>query len=673
MALSRSITLQHPRCVYQWLKRHYAGYTPEKVESICGTPKEKFLHVCEKFASTAQAGRVATILYALGWTQHTTGAQMLRTGALVQLLCGNIGVAGGGMNALRGHSNIQGLTDLGILSASLPGYLTLPNEKEQDYEQFIATRTPKPLRPGQMNYWANYSKFHVSLMKAWWGPAATQENNWAFDYLPKLDQSYDMLKIFDLMNQGKVNGYIAQGFNPLASLANSNNVREGLKKLKFLVIMDPLVTETSEFWKNHGEYNDVDPASIQTEVFRLPTTCFAEEDGAIVSSSRVLQWHWKAADAPGEAKTDITIMSALHLRLKKLYAQEGGKFPDPIANLYWPYAQAAHPSSEEIAKEYNGRALVDLTDAEGKVIRKAGEQLAGFGEMRADGSTLGGCWIWSGCWTSSGNQMARRDNSDPTGIGNTLNWAWAWPANRRVLYNRASCDRQGKPFDPDRVLVQWNGSRWVGADVPDVGPTLDPETVNPFIMNPEGVARFFSRKGMNEGPFPTHYEAFDNPLGYNPMYPKNELAVISPAARILESAKGTAGDPKEFPHVGTSYRLTEHFHYWTKHVHLNNIVQPEQFVEIGEALAKELGIETGQQVKVSSKRGFVKAAAVVTKRMKPMQIDGKTIHHVGVPIHWGFVSQGRKGHMANNLTASVGDGNSFTPESKTFLVKVEKV
>ena len=317
-------TLQHPRCVYQWLKRHYAGYTPEKVESICGTPKEKFLHVCEKFASTAQAGRVATILYALGWTQHTTGAQMLRTGALVQLLCGNIGVAGGGMNALRGHSNIQGLTDLGILSASLPGYLTLPNEKEQDYEQFIATRTPKPLRPGQMNYWANYSKFHVSLMKAWWGPAATAQNNWAFDYLPKLDKPYDLLQAFELMHQGKMNGYIAQGFNPLASLANSNNVREGLKKLKFLIVMDPLVTETSEFWKNHGEYNDVDPASIQTEVFRLPTTCFAEEDGAIVSSSRVLQWHWKAADAPGEAKTDITIMSALHLRLKKLYAQEGG-------------------------------------------------------------------------------------------------------------------------------------------------------------------------------------------------------------------------------------------------------------------------------------------------------------------------------------------------------------
>ena len=667
-------TLQHPRCVYQWLKRHYAGYTPEKVESICGTPKEKFLHVCEKFASTAQAGRVATIMYALGWTQHTTGAQMLRTGALVQLLCGNIGVAGGGMNALRGHSNIQGLTDLGILSASLPGYLTLPNEKEQDYEQFIATRTPKPLRPGQMNYWANYSKFHVSLMKAWWGPAATQENNWAFDYLPKLDQSYDMLKIFDLMNQGKVNGYIAQGFNPLASLANSNNVREGLKKLKFLIVMDPLVTETSEFWKNHGEYNDVDPASIQTEVFRLPTTCFAEEDGAIVSSSRVLQWHWKAADAPGEAKTDITIMSALHLRLKKLYAQEGGKFPDPITNLYWPYAQAAHPSSEEIAKEYNGRALVDLTDAEGKVIRKAGEQLAGFGEMRADGSTLGGCWIWSGCWTSSGNQMARRDNSDPTGIGNTLNWAWAWPANRRVLYNRASADLQGKAFNPLRKLVEWNGKAWAGADIPDMGATLAPETGNgPFIMNPEGVARFFARKGMNEGPFPTHYEPFDTPLGFNPMYPDNPKATSSPAARVFKHIWETFGKASEFPHVGTTYRLTEHFHYWTKHSLVNAITQPEQFVEIGEALAKDLGIKAGDRVKVSSKRGHIKAVAVVTKRIKPMTIEGKVVHHVGIPIHWGFKGLTKPGYLANTLTPFVGDGNTNTPEFKTFLVKVEKI
>ena len=667
-------SLQHPRCVYQWLKRHYASYTPEKVESVCGTPQAKFLHVCEKLASTAEAGRAATILYALGWTQHSIGAQILRTGAMVQLLLGNIGVAGGGMNALRGHSNIQGLTDLGLLSNALPGYLTLANQGEQDYQKYIDARTQKPLRANQMSYWQNYPKFHVSLMKAFWGPAATKDNNWAYDYLPKLDKQYDMLQIFELMNEGKVNGYIAQGFNPLAALSNKSRVRNGLAKLKFLVIMDPLATETSEFWKNYGEYNDIDTASVQTEVFRLPTTCFAEEDGAVVSSSRVLQWHWKASEPPGEAKTDIAIMSALHLRMKAAYQKDGGKFPDPIQNLWWPYAQPAHPSSEEIAKEYNGRALTDLTAPDGKVLRPAGQQLSGFGELRDDGSTMSGCWIWAGSWTEAGNQMGRRDNSDPTGIGNTLNWAWAWPANRRVLYNRASADLEGKPFNPNRTLVKWNGSTWGGADVPDYGPTIKPETgTGPFIMNPEGVARFFARKGMNEGPFPTHYEAFDNPLGYNPMYPKNDKAVSNPAARVFPAIWETFGKADEFPHVGTTYRLTEHFHYWTKHALLNSIIQPEQFVEIGEALAKEIGIATGAMVKVSSKRGYIKAAAVVTKRIKPMQIEGKTVHHVGIPIHWGFKGLTKPGFLANTLTPFVGDGNSNTPEFKTFLVKVEKI
>jgi len=393
-----------------------------------------------------------------------------------------------------------------------------------------------------------------------------------------------------------------------------------------------------------------------------------------VSSSRVLQWHWKASEPPGEAKTDIAIMSALHLRMKAAYQKDGGKFPDPIQNLWWPYAQPAHPSSEEIAKEYNGRALTDLTAPDGKVLRPAGQQLSGFGELRDDGSTMSGCWIWTGSWTEAGNQMGRRDNSDPTGIGNTLNWAWAWPANRRVLYNRASADLEGKPFNPNRTLVKWNGKTWGGADVPDYGSTIAPETgTGPFIMNPEGVARFFARKGMNEGPFPTHYEAFDNPLGYNPMYPKNDKAVSNPAARVFPAIWETFGKADEFPHVGTTYRLTEHFHYWTKHALLNSIIQPEQFVEIGEALAKEIGIATGAMVKVSSKRGYIKAAAVVTKRIKPMQIEGKTVHHVGIPIHWGFKGLTKPGFLANTLTPFVGDGNSNTPEFKTFLVKVEKI
>jgi formate dehydrogenase major subunit len=498
-------TLQHPRCVYQLLKQHYARYTPEMVERVCGTTQEQFHTVVDMLASTARPDRVATILYALGWTQHSIGSQIIRTGAMLQLLLGNIGAAGGGMNALRGHSNIQGLTDLGLMSNLLPGYLTLPNEHEQDYGTYVASRTLKPLRENQLSYWQHYAKFHVSLMKAWWGDAATAENDWAFDYLPKLDKPYDMLQTYELMDQGKVNGYICQGFNPLAAAPNKAKMVSALSKLKFMVVMDPLVTDTSEFWKNHGKHHDVDSSAIQTEVFRLPTTCFAEEEGALVNSGRWLQWHWKGAEPPGTAKPDIEIMAQLHLRIRELYQAEGGAFPDPIVNLAWNYAQPGHPSATELAMEYNGRALADLPDPRDptRITRRKGEQVSGFGELRDDGSTASGCWIYAGCWTQDGNMMARRDNSDPTGIGQTLKWAWAWPANRRILYNRASADPAGKPFDPTRALVAWNGTAWVGSDVPDFKADEDPAGgMGPFIMNPEGVARFFARDGMAEGPFP---------------------------------------------------------------------------------------------------------------------------------------------------------------------------
>ena len=668
-------TLQHPRTVYQLLKTHYSRYTPEMVERVCGTPRDKFLKVCDLLGSTATPGRAATIMYALGWTQHSIGSQMIRTGAMLQLLLGNIGVSGGGMNALRGHSNIQGLTDLGLMSDLLPGYLTLPKEGEQAFDAYINTRTQKPLRPNQLSYWQNYKKFHVSLMKAWWGDAAQAENNWAYDYLPKLDKLYDMLQVFELMNQGKVNGYIAQGFNPLAAAPHKGKQSAAFSKLKFLVIMDPLVTETSEFWRNAGEHNDVDPTKIQTEVFRLPTTCFAEEDGALVNSGRWLQWHWKGAEPPGESKSDIEIMALLFTRMRKLYQTEGGKFPDPILKLWWPYANPDAPTAEELAKEYSGRALTNLVDPKdaSKVLRKAGEQLAGFAELRDDGSTISGCWIYAGAWSQAGNLMARRDNSDPTGIGQTLNWAWAWPANRRVLYNRASCDLAGKPFNPRRSLVSWNGTTWVGADVPDFKLDENPAGgMGPFIMNPEGVARFFARKGMAEGPFPEHYEPFETPLGYNPLSPKQPLATSNPAARVFTDDLAQMGKVEQFPHVGTTYRLTEHFHYWTKNVQLNAILQPEQFVEIGEALAKELGIANGSMVKVSSNRGYIKAVALVTKRLGALTVDGKTLHHVGIPIHWGFVGLAKPGFLANTLTPVVGDGNTQTPEFKSFLVKVEK-
>jgi len=667
--------LSHPRCVYQLMKHHYARYTPEMVERVCGTPKDKFLQVCELIGSTAAENRSMTIMYALGWTQHSVGSQMIRAGAMMQLLLGNIGIAGGGMNALRGHSNIQGLTDLGLMSNLLPGYLTLPGEKEQDYDKYIAARAPKPLRPNQLSYWQNYNKFFVSLMKAWWGDAATVDNHWAFDYLPKLDKGYDMLQTFELMSQGKMNGYICQGFNPLAAAPNKAKMNGALAKLKFLVVMDPLATETSEFWRNFGEHNEVDPAKISTEVFRLPTQCFAEEDGALVNSARWLQWHWKGAEPPGDARTDLQIMGELFLRLRALYKSEGGAFPDPVVNLSWPYAVPRSPTPEELAKEYSGRALKDLTDPKNpaQVTRKAGEQLAAFAELRDDGSTLSGCWIYCGAWGPTGNLMARRDNSDPTGIGQTLNWAYAWPANRRVMYNRASCDPSGKPFNPGRKLIAWNGSAWAGPDVPDYKVDEDPALgMGPFIMNADGVGNFFARGAMVEGPFPEHYEPFETPLAANPFSPDQAQTLNNPAARVFADDRAAFGKVEQFPHVATTYRLTEHFHYWSKHVRLNAILQPEQFVEIGEALAKELGIVGGERVKVSSNRGFIKAVAVVTKRLRTLQVEGKPVHTVGVPIHWGFTGLAKPGFLANTLTPVVGDGNSQTPEFKSFLVKVEK-
>ncbi len=665
-------SLQHPRCVLQLLKTHYSRYTPDMVSTICGTPKDAFLKVCEIIASTSVPDRTLTFMYALGWTQHSVGSQMIRTAAMVQLLLGNVGMAGGGVNALRGHSNIQGLTDLGLLSNLLPGYLTLPGEKETDYQGYIAKRALKPLRPGQMSYWQNYGKFHVSLMKSWYGNAATKENNWCFDWLPKLDRVYDVLQVFELMHQGKLNGYFCQGFNPLASIPHKAKLISAMSTLKYMVVIDPLATETSCFWENHGDYNDVDPAKIQTEVIRLPSTCFAEENGSLTNSGRWLQWHYQGAPPPGDAKPDADIIAGIFLKLRDLYRKEGGAFPDPILNLTWNYWNPEAPAPEELAMEYNGKALADLPDPKdpAKTILKRGQQLDGFGQLRDDGSTACGCWLYSGAWTEKGNLMARRDNYDPSGLGTTLNWAFAWPANRRVLYNRASCDPAGKPWDPKRKLIGWDGAKWSGADIPDFKPDAAPgDGMSPFIMQPEGVGRLFALDKMAEGPFPEHYEPFETPIDSNPLHPK---VISNPAARVFKGDLEGFGKSKEYPYAATTYRLTEHFHFWTKHTRLASIMQPEQFVEISEELAKEKGIKAGDMVKVWSSRGFIKAVAVVTKRIKPLQVNGKTVHHVGIPIHWGFKGVAKSGYLANILTPFVGDANTQTPEFKSFLVNIEK-
>jgi formate dehydrogenase major subunit len=661
-------TLQHPRCVMQLLRKHVAPYTPEMVERICGSPKETFLKVCELVASTSTPERTMTSLYALGWTQHSKGSQNIRGMCIVQTLLGNIGMLGGGVNALRGHSNIQGLTDLGLMSSLLPGYLNLPTEKEPDYAAYMSKRQFRPLRPGQTSYWQNYNKFFVSFQKAMFGAAATKENDWAYDWLPKLDvPTYDVLRAFELADQGRMNGYVIQGFNPLMTFPNRAKMTSGLSKLKFLVVMDPLQTETARFWENHGEYNPVDSASIQTEVFELPTTCFAEDEGSLSNSSRWLQWHWAAQDPPYDARTDIDIMTGIHTRLRDLYRKEGGAFPDPILNLNWPYAYPESPRPDELAQEISGYTLKPIKDTSGATI-PAGRQVDGFAQLADDGSTACGCWVYSGCYTQQGNQMARRDNSDPADRGIAPNWAWSWPANRRVLYNRASCDLQGKPWSEKKKLIEWNGSRWVGFDVPDYGPTIPPDQgVGPFIMQQEGVARLWVRNLMRDGPFPAHYEPFESPRA-NLLAPKVRG---NPVSRIFKRDLADLGSAKDFPYVATSYRLTEHFHFWTKHARVNAIMQPEFFVEISEQLAGERNIRNGGWVRVWSNRGELKAKAMVTKRIRPLVCDGRPVHVVGIPHHYGFTGLTRKGWGPNSLTPVVGDANIETPEFKAWLVNIE--
>lgn len=668
-------TLQNPRCAFQLMKAHYARYTPDVVAKVCGTPKDAFLKVCEYIAETAAPNKTMTNLYALGWTEHSVGSQNIRCMAIIQLLLGNMGMAGGGINALRGHANVQGITDFALYAQNLPGYMAAPTDAEPDLKTFLEKKTPKTLRPGQMNFGQNLAKWYVSLHKAWWGDAATKDNGFAYDFMPKLAGASDVLSIFDQMYQGKINGFLCQGFNPLASVANKKKVGDALAKLKYMVVMDPLATDTSEFWKPHGEFNDVKPEEIKTEVFRLPTSLFAETSGSFTNSGRLIQWRWKAVDAPGDAKDDTEIMATLFLKLKDLYAREGGAYAEPIQKLTWAYRIPNKPSPEELMMEFNGKALADVTDPKDptKVLVKAGEQLPSFAMLRDDGSTTCGNWIYCGVWSQAGNNSARRDNSDPSGLGQTLNWGFAWPVNRRILYNRASCDLSGKPWDPKRTVLKWLGDKWGGNDVPDMRPDAAPDqNVMPFIMTGEGVGRLFAVGLMAEGPFPEHYEPFESPLDTNPMHPKNPKARANPAARVYKGDMEAFGTAKDFPYVGTTYRLTEHFHYWTKQSQINAIMQPEQFVEIGEDLAREKGIAAGDRVKVRSNRGFIKAVAVVTRRIKALDVDGKKVHTIGIPIHYGFKGATKPGFITNTLTPFVGDANTQTPEYKAFLVNIEK-
>ena len=668
----RDMTLQHPRCVINILKDHVSRYTPEMVERVTGVKQKVFLQICEEIGKTSAPNKTMTHLYALGFTEHTIGTQNIRSMAMIQLLLGNIGMPGGGINALRGHSNVQGTTDMGLLPTMLPGYMRLPNEKETSYEQYMNAITPKDIVPNQVNYYRNTSKFFVSMMKTFYGDKATKENGWGFDFIPKVDRVYDPITHVKMMHDGELNGWILQGFNVLNSLPNKNKTVAGMSKLKYLVVLDPLQTESSEFWKNFGESNNVNPAEIQTEVFRLPTTCFAEEDGSIANSGRWAQWHWKGCDQPGEAMPDVEILSMIREEMHDLYKKEGGRGIESFEAMTWNYAQPHSPSSTELAKELNGYALEDLYDANNNLIYKKGQLLNGFAHLRDDGTTTSGNWLYVGQWTEKGNQMANRDNSDPSGLGCTVGWGFAWPANRRVLYNRASLDINGNPWDKHRQLIKWNGKNWNWYDIADYGAQPPGSDAGPFIMSAEGVGRLFAVDKINNGPVPEHFEPIESPIDTNPLHPS---IVTDPTIRIYKEDREFIGSNKEYPFVATTYRLTEHFHSWTAQSALNIIAQPQQFVEIGEKLAAEKGIQKGDMVKVTSRRGYIKAVAVVTKRLKDLEIDGRTVHHIGLPIHWNMKAlngKGNRGFSTNTLTPSWGESNTQTPEYKTFLVNIEK-
>ncbi len=681
--VANDMTLQHPRSVFQLLKQHYARYTPEMVERITGIPRDRFLAAADLFTSVRKDGdmkKVATIIYAVGWTQHTFGTQIIRTAAMLQLLLGNVGRAGGGVNALRGHANIQGATDLAGVFDLLPGYLKMPAPDDASLATYLKRTTPTASKPAEwdsFNYWSNTPKFMVSFLKALYGDAAKKENDWAFHYLPKIDRRYSWTEMWDDMYNGHVKGMFAFGMNGVQIGPNSKKNIDALKKADWLVVGEIYPDETSEFWRAPGTTAD-DMKGIQTTVYRLPCAGFAEKDGTFVNSARWLQWKNIAIPPPGDAKVDQEILSLIFLRIRELYQKEGGVFPDPILNLAWNYPDPLHRSFVELAKEINGRALADVTDpASGQTI-KAGQQLPGFTLLRDDGTTLCGNWLYSGSWTEAGAMTQRRGTEDPSGLGIYPNWAWSWPANRRVMYNRASCDTAGKPWDPERRQIWWHApaGRWIGHDVPDFKTDSSPgDHMGPFIMNPEGVGRLFGPlSAFQDGPFPEHYEPIESPIA-NPLHPAQSN---NPVVQKFRTPLDKYGTPNEgFTVVCTTYRLTEHYHYWTKNNPMNVQLVPEPFVEIPAELADEMGLRGGEQVKVTSARGSYVAKAMVTRRIKPMQIDGKKTYQIGIPIHWGYrgiaEDAGRTTLMpANLLSPTVIDPNAYTPEFKGFLVKLEK-
>jgi formate dehydrogenase major subunit len=680
----RDPTLENPRCVFQLLKKHYARYDLDTVSSITGTPKEDLLKVYEAYSATGAPDKAGTIMYAMGWTQHTVGVQNIRTMSMIQLLLGNMGIAGGGVNALRGESNVQGSTDQALLFHILPGYLPTPSASVTTLAEYNKKFTPTTSDPLSANWWQNRPKYMVSFLKSMYGDAAKPENDFGYSLLPKLEdgKSYSWLDMFDVMYRKQFTGFFAWGQNPACSGANAGKTRQALGTLDWMVTVNLFDNETSSFWKGPG----VDPKKIKTEVFLLPCAAFMEKEGSLSNSGRWAQWRYKAQNPPGQAKPDGDIMVELFNEIRGLYKKPDKKsaFPDPIFNLKWDYTTNKQFDAHLVAKAINGYFTQDVTISD-KTYKK-GDLVPSFVMLKDDGSTSCGNWIYSQSYNQDGNNMARRDKTDDSGIGLTSKWSWCWPLNRRIIYNRASVDLTGKPWNPKKAVVEFVGevkegkyttSKWKG-DVPDGGwyPMKNPDgtdredTKLPFIMRSDGVGALFG-PGMKDGPFPEHYEPTECPVDKNPF----GAQITNPVAALYGTDRDIIKtcDPR-FPFVGTTYRVTEHWQtgVLTRWLPWLLEAEPQLFVEMSEELANLKGIKNGEKVVVESPRGKVEAVAIVTIRFKPFKILGQEVHQVGLPWHYGWIWPKDGGDSANLLTPAAGDPNTRIPETKAFMVNVRK-
>lgn len=670
----KDMTLQDEHTVYQIMKKHYSRYDLDTVSNVCGMDKDTLEKVYSTYAQSGAKDKSGTILYALGQTQHSTGTGNTRAMCIVQLLLGNVGIPGGGVNALRGEPNVQGATDMAMLVSDLPGYLHWPTENTTpSLRDWCEKETYSD------GYYTNKPKFLVSFLKEWFGENATFDNDYGYDWLPKVPAKaadFTHIGTFERMDEGTMKGYFCWGQNPAHSAPNAKFARDAMSKLDWLVVADWYDTETSCFWKAP----DMDPSQIDTEVYLLPAALIYEKPGTILNSGRLLQWRYKAIEPEGDTKTDLEMCDLLWTKIVDLYKKEGGAEPDPILKTKWDYYIDGKIDFRPVAWALNGYKTASSDFTKEKV-----DLLPGFAKLAADGSTACGIWIYSGYYNNNkapldpaSQPIGNRGQSDPGGLGVFPEWAFAWPANRHTIYNRASADPNGNPWNPNKTFCKWNGTKWETYDVPDfvASKTADDGTVTPvppndkaFMMRWEQHACLFATSGIKDMPLPEHYEPFESPVD-NILNGHQD----SPMLQFGSNASTKHGSADQYPIACTTYSITEHWQTGgqTRACPVLNEAQPRQFCEISQELADEKGIKNGDMVRVFNNRGSVKVNALVTKRFTPLTYKGVTRHHMGIIHHWGWANIFSTGDVVNELTPNVGDPNSFIPEYRAFLVDIEK-